>query len=139
MESIDDILTTIRRLRDAGLVISESEDHERYLMYRPTSVPGNRRVEYEREFLYGPTLIEIAMLDAPLGSLSYLRGQAQPGWVFRVWEWAPGPGPGDFENLYPTLSAAVEAVLEYYFGDPAWMCAQYDRVRLSKRSSSASA
>ena len=50
-------------------------------------------------------------------------------WAFRVWDWCPGPGPGDFENRYSTLAEAIDAVLEYYFGDPGWMCDEFNKYR----------
>jgi hypothetical protein len=42
-------------------------------------------------------------------------------WIFEVWEYIPGPGPGDFQRFFDTLDEAIDAALDYYFGDPAAM------------------
>src|SRR3982751_1166845 len=38
-------------------------------------------------------------------------------WIFRVWDATPGPGPDDFAYGYEDLDRAVDAVLDYYFGE----------------------
>ena len=39
-------------------------------------------------------------------------------WIFRVWDHVPGPGPDDFAYGYEDLDRAVDAVLDYYQGEP---------------------
>lgn len=39
-------------------------------------------------------------------------------WIFRKWEYIPGPGYDDFEWSYTTLDQAVEAAYSYYFSSP---------------------
>ncbi|SRR5260370_23964306 len=113
--------TQLRPLRAAGLVVEYIVpwDRDTFSVYRPRTVKGNHRPDYQRFFRESPEPHSriVDHIDAPKG---YLRWNAE-GWSFRIWEWIPGPGPGEFERIYPTLEAAVQAVLEYYFGDPAWM------------------
>ena len=42
-------------------------------------------------------------------------------WIFEVWEYTPGPGPGDFQRFFDSLNEAIDAVLDYYFGDATMM------------------
>ena len=38
-------------------------------------------------------------------------------WSVKVWEYRPGPGPGDFDMEFPSESAAVDDVIRYFFDD----------------------
>jgi hypothetical protein len=38
-------------------------------------------------------------------------------WNIRVWEWTPGPGPGDFTKTLTSLDDVLEGILSYFF-DP---------------------
>lgn len=38
-------------------------------------------------------------------------------WNISVWEWVPGPGPGDFTKKHMSLEEALESILSYFF-DP---------------------
>jgi hypothetical protein len=42
-------------------------------------------------------------------------------WVVTVHEYIPGPGPGDFVNVWDTPEEAVADILDYLLGDPARM------------------
>ncbi len=128
MSSVDKAL---RALRDAGLVVSPwGETSARFHIRRPASVDGNRRVDYIRQ-LHGfrdGELVELDTVDAPMSTLR--QSTAGDAWSFSAWDYCPGPGPGDFERVYGSLGEAVLAILEYYFGDPGWMCAEWDAYRL---------
>lgn len=39
-------------------------------------------------------------------------------WFVTVHEYAPGPGPGDFTDVWDTPDEAVTDLLDYLFGDP---------------------
>jgi hypothetical protein len=42
-------------------------------------------------------------------------------WIFEVWEFIPGPGPGDFREEFASITDAIPVILDYYFGDPSKM------------------
>lgn len=121
-------------LRNRGLIVSpRGSELTRFHIRRPSGIEGNRREDYQRDFcgFRDGEMIVLDTLDAPLG---VLEQSPEPGaWLFRVWDYAPGPGPGDFEREYESFDEAVSAVLDYYFGDPAWMCAEWDAFRLSRQ------
>ena len=86
-----------------------------YRITKPSSVNGDCRPDYES------TLLSLDGDDIPCDApISYLRWR-EGRWCHEVAEYAPGPGPGDFRHPYPSLEEAVQAVLEYYFGDPILM------------------
>jgi hypothetical protein len=80
-----------------------------YLIAKPESVPGNRRQNYET-YLGS----EEILCDAPCTRIYPKDGK----WIFELWEWVPGPGPGDFQEEYLSINDTVPAILDYYFGDP---------------------
>ncbi len=135
-ESALEVDEALLLLRDAGLVIlPQGESRSRFHIRRPRSVEGNRRLEYSRNLIgfvnNEPVVVET--LDAPMSMLE--RSESSEMWNFSVWEWCPGPGPGDFERSYPALRQAVSDILGYYFGDPGWMCTEWETYRLKSRSS----
>ena len=132
LETLSEFTAAVERLRANGLTVHHNAS-SRMQLYRTKSIPGNRREEYKASFFvkigeeFGQDVVEV--LDAPIGGL--MRAPAENGevWAFRVWDCCPGPGPGDFEKRYSTLAEAIDGVLEYYFGDPGWMCDEYDKHR----------
>ena len=133
MDSDANIATATKRMQDAGLVV-HCDGSSRFQFHRPTMMPGNRREGYKQTLigLKGENLDVTEVLDAPLGGLFRLPNENGGGWAFRIWDWCPGPGPGDFEIRYPSLEEGVDAVLEYYFGDPSLMCDEYDEFRRTR-------
>ncbi|MBW4458770.1 MAG: hypothetical protein KME47_00735 [Nodosilinea sp. WJT8-NPBG4] len=106
------------KLKEAGLLVDTFshfglEGHN-YDIAKPASVPGNTRPDSEFFFWCGEEGIPC---DAPAARL-YLT---EKGWIFEVWVFIPGPGPGDFRRLFPSPDEAVNAIVEYYFGDPSEM------------------
>ena len=134
METSVNIGSAMTRLRSAGLIVS-SDANSGFHFHHPTSVPGNRREGYKQNLIgfKDDELGVTEVLDAPRGGLFRQQVENESGWAFRVWDWCPGPGPGDFERRYSSLEVAIDAVLEYYFGDPAWMCDEYDKYRRKRR------
>ena len=126
----------LRPLRDAGLIVVPwGETSSRFHIRRPTSVQGNRRVDYSRQLLgsHDGEYVVLETVDSPISILH--KSPESDSWSFSAWEYCPGPGPGDFERVYGSLGEAVSAIVEYYFGDPAWMCAEWDAYRLTRRCS----
>lgn len=38
-------------------------------------------------------------------------------YIVSVWDWVPGPGPGDFETAFTNEDAAMDEVKSYFFGN----------------------
>lgn len=108
----------LTRLKEAGLLISEPfvETHIAYpggyIIGKPKSVGGNFRENHESYWGW-----EQILCDAPA---SYLY-EKNDKYFFVVHQWIPGPGWGDFEKTYNELEEALEAIIDYYFGDPITM------------------
>jgi hypothetical protein len=79
---------------------------------KPASIPGNTRKNWEVYF--GSDEI---LCDAPVARL-YLKGGK---WVFQVADCVPGPEPGDFQEEFLLIIDAVDAIFDYYFGEPSKM------------------
>lgn len=137
LETPLEFAAAVERLRGNGLIVYDNASSTMQL-YRTKSTPGNRREEYKASFFvkigekFGQDVAEA--LDAPIGGLMRVRTVTGEVWAFRVWDYCPGPGPGDFEKRYLTLAEATDAVLEYYFGDPGWMCDEYNKHRRETQS-----
>jgi hypothetical protein len=112
----DTNLTAIQRLQEAGLLVSSRGSvgpvTHMFHIAKPTAIPGNAR-----QVNIGSWGAENIPIDAPSADI-YLWNQQ---WVFEVSEYIPGPGPGDFQRFFDTLDEAIDAVLDYYFGDPTAM------------------
>jgi hypothetical protein len=102
------------RLTDAGLILFRLGGGQHYTLFKPASVAGNRRPGWDSQLALPSG--EVAC-DAPCATLEQRQGQ----WLFSVHEFFPDTGPGDFCHAFDQLGAAVEAVWQYYFGDPAAM------------------
>ncbi len=106
------------RLRNAGLLISSpySPTHAAFpdgvAVGKPTTVPGNSIENYRLGWGFDGT-----MLDAPLLWVHPYEGK----WYVVVAEYAPGPGPGDFVDVWRTEQEAVDDILDFFFGNPARM------------------
>ena len=83
-----------------------------YTIVKPASILGNTRANWE--IYFGP---EEILCDATRATL-YPKNQK---WRFQIWESVPGPGPGDFQVDFLSIRDAVDAILDYYFGDPSKM------------------
>ncbi|MBO3460427.1 hypothetical protein G7B40_019980 [Aetokthonos hydrillicola Thurmond2011] len=108
----------VARLEKAGLLVrslgSVSPFANGYSIAKPKSTPGNIRKDYECS--WGSEEIPC---DAP-GANLYPK-ESKSKWIFEIWEWLPGPGPGDFQKSFESIDEAIAAILEYYFGDPLQM------------------
>jgi hypothetical protein len=106
----------IIKIKNAGLLVASIDPDTKfgngYSIAKPKYTAGNARENYEFEF--GS---EEIVCDAP-GVTLYPNEQ---GWGIEVWDWVPGPGPGDFQQFFSSIDEAVLAILDYYFGDPLLM------------------
>lgn len=112
----------IQKLKNAGLLVESvgeiSPFANGYFIAKLKMTPGNKRQDYEAFIdINTGTKVEEVPCDAPSSHLYPRDGK----WIFRVWEFMPGPGPGDFLEEFVLISDAVNAVLDYYFGDPSKM------------------
>ena len=122
--------TELIRLEKAGLIVRKIEGGNilKFRILKPTSTRGNARKQSEFYVRNGSERI----LCSPPRSMLV---QQENSWVFKVWEWTPGPGPGDFRTSYASISDAVDAILDYYFGDPSKMnppelLAYYEKLKI---------
>ena len=112
----------IDHLNNLGFIIRSHEERFAWILHLPNDRGGNRREYWTCSVIHlsaNGQLKEVESFSA-LDSILYWDEDKQR-WIFSVWEWTPGPGPGDFENYYTTLEEAVTDVEKYYFGDPKWM------------------
>lgn len=110
-----------QRLRDAGLVMLEppfGKGHawaDGMWVGKPVDVKGNCIPDYETGFLL--SVDEEIKLDAP-PVVFYSRDNA---FVVFAQHHVPTIGPGDFVNDFSTPEAAVDDILDFYFGSPIRM------------------
>ncbi|MFB8796669.1 MAG: hypothetical protein U7126_21170 [Microcoleus sp.] len=105
----------ITKLKKAGLLVEPNcniPDSDGYTIVKPASISGNSRKNWEEYFG-----AEEILFDAPSASLYSDNDK----WTFQIWESVPGPGIGDFQMNFSSIMDAVEAILDYYFGDPSKM------------------
>jgi hypothetical protein len=108
------------RLRAAGLLVSEPFDPnlsgwpQGVAVGKPDSVRGNCIPGTKRYWGASGQVV-----DAPCPYLHFDAGSRK--WVVTVHEYIPGPGPGDFVNVWDTPEEAVTDILDYLLGDPARM------------------
>jgi hypothetical protein len=106
------------KLRAAGLLVSEPfvPNHLAYpdgvIVGKPNTLLGNCIAGSEGHWgMNGP------IVDAPCPRLHHENGR----WLVTVHEYIPGPGPGDFVNVWATPEEAVEDILDYLLGNPERM------------------
>ncbi|MFL9862210.1 hypothetical protein PQR72_41935, partial [Paraburkholderia madseniana] len=109
-------ISSINRLRNLGLQLPNepffSPDHRAYpsgyLVMKPTSVRGNSLPSLRNAYKDGHTRDDT---DAPVPVVWH----ASDGWYVSVWDWAPGPGPGDFVKHFVDEDAAINFIEQYFF------------------------
>jgi len=79
-------------------------------------IPGNRRQDCEF-LMTTESQVDKVLCHFP-GSRLYPRANK---WIFEVWEFIPGPGPGDFQEEFTSIGDAIPVILDYYFGNPSKM------------------
>jgi len=116
MSQLNESSTLLEKITGSGLVVQYAGTSgpfaEGYLIAKPQSIEGNSRDGYKT--LFGSDKIAC---DAPCVQLYPLDDQ----WLVEVWEYMPGPGPGDFQEKFLEFNNAVSFVLDYYFGSPETM------------------
>ena len=113
----------IQRLRDAGLyVFPETNASIQYEIAGTHSERGWFSTDLMAKSIRSQTAVDYWSDEWP--------------WLFRHWEFMPGPGPDDFDCEFPTVEQAVEAVLAFYFGQPrgieGWICPLHAHPELSE-------
>lgn len=111
----------VSELKKQGLLVQFQETGpfaNGYIIAKPKSTLGNKRED--SEFVLNITT-EVGrdkiLCDGPSTRLYPKDGK----WIFELWEFMPGPGPGDFRVEFASITDAVSAILDYYFGDPSKM------------------
>lgn len=108
----------LEQLRSAGILTGEPFVHthigfpDGMIVAKPSSVPGHSLPDYECG--WGMTDI---ILDAP--DLFFHSDDGK--WVVTSHDYIPGPGPGDFVNVWNSPEEAVADILDFYFGSPTRM------------------
>ena len=105
----------VAKLKNEGLLVgynSRGPYAGGYTIGKPASIAGNTRRHCEHFF--GS---EEILCNAPCANLYPKDGK----WMFKIWEFVPGPGPGDFIEEFFSIVTAVDAIIDYYFGNRAKM------------------
>lgn len=115
----------ITRLRSEGLFVAPSmpPDHAfpgGVLVGKPKTVSGNCIQNYSIKFMLDVEKDEHIEFDSPP---VWLFGHCGI-WVVQGQECSPVPGPADFLNEWSSVEAAVQDILDFYFGDPKRMLAK---------------
>ena len=108
--------TSIDELRRRGLRLPDAPsfptDHRAYpsgyLVMKPISVQGNSLPSLRRDYENGHSLDDT---DTPVPVIWSASGR----WHVSVWDWAPGPGPGDFVKEFASEAAAIHFIVQYFF------------------------
>src|SRR5262245_29664988 len=105
----------LAQLQAAGLLISEPFDHDHevfpdgVVVAKQSSVPGNYLPDYE---------CWCGGMDVLLNGPAVWFHSDAPCWVVTSHDYVPGPGPGDFVNIWRTPEEGVADILDFYFGNP---------------------
>lgn len=115
----------VHRLREAGLFVSEPypKGHgweHGVRIGKPSTKPGNSIPGYDAAYITIGDAPEPPEMDAPMVVL-YSTGES---WIVHSQECAPKLGPGDFQDVWPSLEEAVKDILDFYFGDSKRMQAK---------------
>lgn len=119
-----------KRLEDAGLYLYPAYEEYRTLgfgrwMGKPNAVPGNFVPDYVPMIFAGGKIT----LDAP-PLILFPRGHE---FIVMQMEHCPTMGPGDFTNVFDNPKAAVDDILDFYFGSPVRMNAITEACKRRKR------
>jgi len=104
------------RFEKAGVSIFENEHFLTFLKKMGTK--GNKVPGYITSVISSvrgynvESLIEINS-DCPLVRIEMFEDQ----FIVSVWNWVPGPGPGDFEKVFETEDEATNFAWSYFFGN----------------------
>lgn len=76
---------------------------------KPVGVQGNWLASLRNAYKNGHIRNDT---DAPVPKVWH----ASDHWCVSVWDWAPGPGPGDFVKQFADENAAIDFIVQYFFG-----------------------
>ena len=126
--SLDKLFARIRAL---GLVVHESGPYS-YKVCCPISTPGNSFQVADDAPKHGNELDELDEFDdAPIeglrsGAPEVFIWERNGHYCVEVWQYAPGPGPGDFKVVSRDLNLIIEKLASYFFNpsDPDFQSIQ---------------
>ena len=109
----------LSKLLSCGLDVKKVPFQDGYRVFKPNHVKGNFVEGYEQNYVDGENgNLNISMvLNSPISNIF----ENNEKFSFLVWEFAPGPGPGDFENSFDSVLECIDDVIDYYFGNPSRM------------------
>lgn len=108
----------LARLRASGLDVSDpySSNHLVYpdgvAIFKPATTIGNAIPGFESY-----DAVTGQLFDAPSLALHAENGR----WIVTSHDIIPGPGPGDFVDVWDTPEQAVDDILAFFLGDPRRM------------------
>jgi len=111
----------VSALRDRGLHVENHPfyppDHvafpSGYLVILPSSVPGNRIYTVGTQYIDLERKTQVTQMP----TVQFWSDGKQ--WQLCVAEYIPGPGPGDFIEHFDSETAAVTALMHYFFDENA--------------------
>lgn len=119
--------THLQRLRHAGLWVSDPYPEGHSLEF---GVRVAKPVETQGNSIPGFTsYCDDIKIDAP----DLLLVSKTEGFCVYSQEHIPGPGPGDFTNVWPTAQEAIDDILDFYLGDPARMALKSKELEEGRR------
>lgn len=108
----------IDQLESKGLFLFRQDRFFRWVA-KPVGIPGNciegriREPIVEFEEVDGEFAPKKEQFKTDAPALSIL---IEPnGFRVQVWNWVPGPGPGDFDTLVETEEEACALIINYFF------------------------
>ena len=102
----------LQTLHGCGLVVCKTVLEGEHDIIKPASAGGNSIPGLEIRFKRPDGTEDVT--NAPVMGV---RAHSSASWELSVHWYIPWPGPGDFIEGFDDESAAIAAVLDYYFGD----------------------
>jgi hypothetical protein len=108
--------TNKRKLQELGIGLHGNIE-TLLMLVKNVGATGNKLPNYistsVRSYTDKLEIIEEFPTDCPVMGISFKDGE----YHLSVWNWVPGPGPGDFEISFNHEEDAMNFILSYYFGD----------------------
>jgi hypothetical protein len=111
----------IHELTILSLVVLQNDDQHMAVL-KPIGLVGNAIEAWKdspaiRHRAKGKRKADLYYSDCPMVNIYYSKNKFGMKELFKVeqWEWAPGPGPGDFLKGFNTVSETVEFIRNYFF------------------------
>ena len=110
----------IYELTALSLIVLHNDD-QHMAVIKPVGLQGNKIEGWEHEAIRhrakGKRKADVYYSDCPIVNIYYSKNKFGMKELFKVeqWEWAPGPGPGDFLKGFNSVTETVEFIRNYYF------------------------